>query len=251
MKKYALAAGTFIGLIILWEALVRIFAVPLYILPAPSAIASALVRVMPELWPHVLATLWETVAGILCAIAAAFVLALVMDAFAPVKAALYPLLAMSQAIPVLVIAPLLIIYLGFGILPKIFTVALMCFFPITVSLSASMAQVDQAQINLLRSLGAKGIGQIYRYLKLPAALPGFFSGLRMSATYSVTGAVVGEWLSADKGLGFVMLRAKNAYMLDRVFAIVLLIVLLSLLLLGLTVLLEKIALPYRYKKTIY
>jgi ABC-type nitrate/sulfonate/bicarbonate transport system permease component len=126
----------------------------------------------------------------------------------------------------------------------------MCFFPVSVNVSAAMAEVDIEVVHMIRSLGG-GAWQIYRRVKFPASLSGFFSGLRICATYSVTGAVVGEWLSSEHGLGFFMLRAKNAYMLDRVFAIIALIAALSLAMLGLAILLERLFMPYKRKKPVY
>jgi ABC-type nitrate/sulfonate/bicarbonate transport system permease component len=136
-----------------------------------------------------------------------------------------------------VLAPLFIIYLGFGAAPKILTVVLMCYFPIAINFLDGMRQADGRLINLVRSFGGSPL-QIYTSVKIPAALPAFFSGLKVAATYSITGAVVGEWLSSDSGLGYYLLRVKNGYQLDRVFAVILTIVLLSLLMNGIVRLLS-------------
>jgi putative hydroxymethylpyrimidine transport system permease protein len=159
----------------------------------------------------------------------AAILAVAMDAWPRFRQAVYPMMVVSQSVPTIILAPLFIIYLGFGLTPKVVTVILMCFFPIAVSLADGLGQVSPKTVDLLRTMGATRL-EIYRIIKLPAAAPYFFSGLRVAATYSIMGAVVGEWLGASAGLGFYMLRVKNAYMLDRVFAVVVLIVLLSLLL---------------------
>jgi ABC-type nitrate/sulfonate/bicarbonate transport system permease component len=219
----------------------------MYILPAPSDVAAAFAAMIPLIGPHLGATACETLLGVFLAACFGLAVAFVMDLAPPVKAALYPLLAVSQAVPVLVVAPLLVIYLGFGLAPKIFTVVLMCFFPVAVNVSAAMADVDAEVVNMIRSLGGDG-RQVYLRVKFPASLDGFFSGLRVCATYGVTGAVVGEWLSSERGLGFFMLRAKNAYMLDRVFAVIALIAALSLAMLGLVVVLERIFMPYKHEK---
>jgi ABC-type nitrate/sulfonate/bicarbonate transport system permease component len=223
----------------MWEALVKIFSIPMYILPSPSNIGKAFLDMRDMLGEHMLATLYETVFGILLAAFLGVLFAFMLHAIPLLRRMLYPLLALTQAIPILVIAPLLIIYLGFGMAPKIFTVVLMCFFPITVFFSAAMENVPEDRIHLLKSFGANRI-HLYTKLYVPAALPAFFSGLRLAATYAVTGAVVGEWLSSEKGLGFIMIRAKNAYMLDRVFAIIFIIIAISLMLLGTVVLLERL-----------
>jgi putative hydroxymethylpyrimidine transport system permease protein len=192
-------------------------------------------------------TFTETIAGLLIAVAMAMILAILMDAFGLFKSAVYPLLVASQTIPIIVLAPLFIIYLGFGMAPKILTVTLMCFFPIAVSFTDGMAQLDSNQVNLVRSFGARGL-QVYKLVKIPAAAPSLFSGLRVAATYSITGAVVGEWLSSESGLGYYLLRVKNGFMLDKVFACIIAIVLLSLLMNVLVKLLEYAVLPHMRQK---
>jgi ABC-type nitrate/sulfonate/bicarbonate transport system permease component len=167
--------------------------------------------------------------GLFVAVVLGSLMAMLMDAFPLLGKLLHPLLVASQSVPMLVLAPLFIIYLGFGLTPKIVTVALMCFFPVAISFADGLADVDKRKVDLVRQMGA-GTLQIYRLVKIPAALTALFSGLHVAASYSVLGAVVGEWLGGEKGLGFYMLRVKNAYMLDRVFAVILVIITLSILL---------------------
>lgn len=231
-------------LLILWETIVRLAAIPAYLLPSPSGIVTALILNFKEFIPHILLTLKETLLGILFAVILGVLVAVVTHLFKPLDRALSPLLIASQTIPILAIAPLLIVYLGFGLLPKVFTVVLMCFFPITISLKDSLSQMDYGYVLLLKSMGADR-WQIILEAELPFAAAGFLSGLRIAATYAVTGAVVGEWLGSDGGLGYLLIRAKNAYMLDRVFAIILLIILISLLLYLSTGLAERLVLPYK------
>ncbi len=216
-------------LLLFWEGIVRLRNIPLYLMPTPSRIVASLWQTREVLLSHSLVSLGEAVLGMLIATALAAVLAMAMDAWPRFRQAIYPMMVVSQSVPIIVLAPLFIIYFGFGLTPKVITVVMMCFFPIAVSLADGLGQVSVKTINLLRTMGATRL-EIYRMIKLPAAAPYFFSGLRVAATYSITGAVVGEWLGANAGLGFYMLRVKNAYMLDRVFAVVVLIVLLSLLL---------------------
>ena len=212
----------------LWELGVRLTHTPLYILPAPSKVLSTFWSDLPTLLSHSATTLSETLLGLALATLLGVVMALLMDAFPNLRLALYPILVATQTIPVIVLAPIFIIYLGFGLAPKILTVVLMCFFPITIAFADAMAQQDIRRINLLRAMGAPP-HQIYTLVKIPGALPSFFSGLKVAATYSISGAVVGEWLASSSGLGYYMLRVKNGYMLDKVFACVLMIALLSLL----------------------
>ena len=228
----------------LWEGAVALFHIPGYLLPPPSGIFVSLIEDFPMFAPHILITMKETLLGILFAIVLGVFIAVLMHVFRPLDKALSPLLVASQTVPILAIAPLLIVYLGFGILPKVFTVVLMCFFPVTVSLKDALKQMDYGYVLLLKSMGANR-WDIIREAELPFAAAGFLSGLKVSVTYAVTGAVVGEWLGSDGGLGYLLLRAKNAYMLDRVFAIILLIVLTSLLLFLTTGLAERLLLPYK------
>ena len=139
--------------------------------------------------------------------------------------------------------------MGFGLAPKVLTVVLMCIFPIVVSFADGMEQIDPNQINLIRAFGANRL-QEYTFVKLPAAAPTLFSGLKVAATYSISGAVVGEWLSSDRGLGYYMLRVKNGYMLDKVFACVLVVIALSLLMNGLVKLFQVLLTPYERRRRV-
>jgi ABC-type nitrate/sulfonate/bicarbonate transport system permease component len=233
----------FCGVLLLWEVFVGISGTPRYVLPAPSAMLTAFLADLPVLVFHARVTLAETLAGMGIAVALGMATAILMDAFAAFKTAVYPLLVVSQTIPVVVLAPVFIIYLGFGMAPKVLTVTLMCFFPIAVSFADGMSQVDPRQADLARAFGARPV-QVYTAVRIPAAAVSLFSGVKVAATYSITGAVVGEWLSSDSGLGYYILRVKNGYMLDRVFAGILAVVLLSLLMNGLVRLLKYLCLPH-------
>lgn len=217
--------------IALWEGCVRLFNVPLYILPAPSKICEALVENAGELAGHTLVTLEEAVIGLVIALIFAMLTAILMDMSKTFRHSVYPHLVVTQTVPVMVLAPLFSIWLGFGMAPKVLMVIFMCYFPIAISFADGLAQVDPKQVNLLRSFQASR-RQIYTMVKIPAAAPSLFSGLKVSATYCVGGAIVGEWISASAGLGYYMLRVKNGYMLDKVFATVVVVVVVSLLLNG-------------------
>ncbi|MEG1583536.1 MAG: ABC transporter permease [Anaerovorax sp.] len=246
-KKIIWPVITLVVLMALWEFFVRITETPLYILPAPSKIFSTLLDEAPILWGHSLITLEETFLGLGIAIVLSFVLSILMDHFEGFKLAAYPILVVSQTIPVIVLAPIFIIYMGFGIGPKILTVVLMCFFPIAVSLTDGMAQANTDQINLVRSFGANPF-QVYTFVKLPSAMSSLFSGLKVAATYSITGAVVGEWLSSNSGLGYYMIRVKNGFMLDKVFACILVIIILSLFMNGIVKVLSLLFLPHEKRE---
>ena len=250
MKKNAVPAIFIVSLIAVWELVVRVFNVPLYILPAPTRVIKTLFTELPVLSTHVGITVLEALCGISISLVFALMLGILMDCFPMVRQAVYPLLVVTQTVPMIVLAPLFIIYMGFGIAPKILTVVLMCFFPIAVSFSDGLAQVDEEYVHLVRSYGASKL-MAYRLVKIPAAIPSLLSGLKVAATYSISGAVVGEWIGAQKGLGYYLLRVKNGYMLDKVFACVLIIVFLSLCMNGIIHLYQMIALPYMRKENKY
>ena len=241
-KQLIIPVLTFLGLIGVWEMLIRLMEVPSYIIPAPSKIVLAMVSEREVLLLHGIVTMKETLIGIFVALVLSVVLAVIMDRFKLLYSAAYPILVVSQTVPVIVLAPIFIVCFGFGILPKILIVVLMCFFPIVISFADGMRQVDVNQVNFVILLGAGSL-KLYFYVKIPAALPSLFSGLKVAATYSISGAVVGEWLASDSGLGYYMLRAKNAFMMDKVFASVVVVVLLSLCMNGVVKLFQRILMP--------
>ncbi|MDK2941228.1 MAG: NitT/TauT family transport system permease protein [Acetobacterium sp.] len=218
-----------LAILILWELVVNLGVVERYTLPSPSDIVNALIVNGSDIMMHTGVTFFEGMTGLLAAVFLALIMAVAMDQFPMVKKAIYPVLVISQTVPIIVIAPLLAMWFGFGIAPKIFVVVLVCFFPITVNLIEGLQSVDGELINLVRSMGATK-GQIFAKIKFPSALPYFFSGLKIAATYSIMGAVIGEWLGGKAGLGVYMLRARHAFALDLVFASIVVIVILSIIL---------------------
>lgn len=246
MKK-SLPVVLICALLLLWEACVRMLRIPLYVLPAPTQVIAALIGDIPTLARHALISLAEALLGMGISLALALVLGVLMDAFPTFKRCVYPILVITQTVPMIVLAPIFIIYMGFGLAPKILTVTMMCFFPIAVSFADGMAEVDAGYVNLLRTYGASRL-QLYTLAKMPASLPSLLSGLKVAATYSVSGAVVGEWIASQAGLGYYLLRVKNSYMLDKVFACVLVIILLSLAMNGLIRLMQRVLTPQTHMK---
>ena len=224
--------------LILWQLVSALHIVQAYMLPSPLATAKAFIGDFRLLCYHLVATLQEAVLGLLLSLLFAFVTALVMDSFAFVKAALYPLLVVTQTVPTIAIAPLLILWLGYGIAPKVALIVITCYFPLTISLLTGFASADCDTIKLLQSMGAHK-KQIFTFVKVPASLPHFFSGLKISVSYSLIGAVISEWLGGMRGLGVYMIRVKKSYSFDKMFAVIFLISALSLLLMKVTGLLEK------------
>jgi ABC-type nitrate/sulfonate/bicarbonate transport system permease component len=198
---------------------------------------------MPVIAPHLIATVRATVVGIVAALLVSAVFGAAMALIPAVRTALYPLVIVSQTVPLIALAPLFVLWFGFGLLPKVLVVALVCFFPILVNLIEGQDAVDPDQIDLLRSMGA-GRLEIFRRVLVPASIPYLFAGLRISATYSVMGAVIGEWLGGSEGIGVYMLRSQKAFALDRVFAAIAIVVALSFCVFGIVVAAQYVATPW-------
>jgi len=226
-----------------WEGGVRWLAIPEWILPGPVRIARTFAGTLPLMLKHGQTTMAECLVGFVAAIILAFMIALVMDEITPVKKAVYPIMVASQTVPIISVAPLFIIWFGYGVLPKIIVVILVCFFPIAISLLGGLAGVDREYLELFRSMGA-GRLQTLRMVKLPLALPAFFSGLKISASYSVMGAVIGEWLGAKEGLGTYMTLSQHSFQVDRVFAAIVAITLLSFALVAAVGWAERMVIPW-------
>ncbi|AGX43428.1 ABC transporter permease [Clostridium saccharobutylicum] len=233
-----------LGLLILWQLVVSIGGIEKYILPAPSDVIKVIIKDFNVMLPHILITLYEGIVGFILSTVAALILAIIMDMSALVKKALYPLFVISQTIPIIALAPLFIIWFGFGTLPKIIVVILVCFFPIVISISDGLESVDKDFINHFKLMGASRI-KVFLHLKLPYGILSFFSGMRIAATYSIMGAVVGEWLGGDKGIGVYMTRARSAYALDKMFAAIIIIVVVSMGIFILVTFIEKILTPWK------
>ena len=234
-------------LLLLWELIVDIGRIPLYVLPAPSDTLAAFWTDIKELSAHALVTVLEALAGMLISFVLGIVMGIMIDAMPTFRRCIYPILVVTQTVPVIVLAPIFIIYMGFGYAPKILTVVLMCFFPIVVSFSDGLGEMDPGYLNLIKAYGGTR-WQVYRLVKIPSALISLISGLKVAATYSISGAVVGEWIASQNGLGYYLIRAKNGYMLDKVFACVLMIILLSLLMNSLVKVFGRIVLPGKHTR---
>jgi NitT/TauT family transport system permease protein len=231
------------ALLVAWEAYCRLAGVSPVVLPAPSRILEQLWAFRGDAVRHALPTLTETAVGLAVSIVVSVAAAVLMDRFATVRRALEPLLVASQTVPVVAIAPLLVLWFGFGLAPKILIVVLVTFFPVTIALLDGFAAASGEATDLLHSFGASR-GQVFRKLRWPAALPSFFTGLRIAATYGVIGAVFGEYVGAYEGLGIWMQLSQNAFRTDLVFAAILLAAVLSVALFGLVVVVERLAIPW-------
>ncbi|MBO8158678.1 ABC transporter permease [Thermosyntropha sp.] len=230
-------------LLFLWEFGVRFYEIKPWILPGPVKVLSSLIKEHNLLLMHTGITLFEALTGFLLAVILAFITAFLLTHVEWLNRAFYPLLIISQTVPLIVLAVLFTLWFGWGLTPKIIIVVLVCFFPVTINFIEGINSVDPDQVHLFRSMGANK-WTIFRLVKLPSALPAFFSGLRIAATYSIMAAVIGEWLGAQKGLGYFMTLKQKSFAIDEVLAAVFIICLMSFLLVKAVDFLEYIMLPW-------
>lgn len=235
-------------LVVAWEASTRAFEVPAWILPAPSQIGLAAVQAGATLPGHLRTTITEALTGLAIAATLGVAVALVMASSGLARRVVYPLIVISQNVPLIVLAPLLVIWFGFGMLPKVLIVALVGFFPIAVGMTEALLRADPEMIELVRSMGASRM-QVLRTVRLPGALPAFFAGLRISATYAIFGAVIGEWVGASSGLGLFITRSQRAYRTDQVFVAVIVIAALSIALFYIVGYAARLAMPWQAATT--
>ncbi|MBR6645558.1 MAG: ABC transporter permease [Clostridia bacterium] len=245
MLKRSIPSITAVALLLLlWQTVCAVGVIPSYMLPSPLEVLRAFISEFPQLFENSLITLEEAFVGLFLGVSVGFAAAVLMDTFSVLYKAFYPLLVITQTVPSVAIAPLLVLWFGYEMTPKIVLIVISTFFPVTVGLLDGFRSVDKDAVNLLRSMGADRL-QIFRYIKFPSALPQLFSGLRIAAAYSVVGAVISEWLGGFGGLGVYMTRVKKAFAFDKMFAVIFLISGISLALMALVGLMEKKCMPYR------
>jgi ABC-type nitrate/sulfonate/bicarbonate transport system permease component len=230
-------------ILIVWQAVCSLGMIDSFLLPSPVQVVKAFVEELPVLMEHSMVTLTEALVGLFLGILLGFVMAVLMDQFEPLYKAFYPLIVLTQTVPTVAIAPLLVLWFGYEMAPKVILIVITTFFPITVGLLNGFKSADKDSINLLRAMGASKL-QIFKIVKLPGALSQFFAGLRISASYAVVGAVISEWLGGFSGLGVYMTRVKKAFSFDKMFAVIFLISIISLLLMKCVDLLQKKCMPW-------
>ncbi|WP_066498945.1 ABC transporter permease [Abyssisolibacter fermentans] len=217
----------FIGIIILlWHISVSYGYIQPYMLPLPKDVIITFFKILPECKEHILVTVQEAVYGLLIAVVFSIILASLMDNIKILRKAIYPVLVISQTIPVIVLSPLFAVWFGMYMLPKVIMVVIVCFFPIVISLLEGLESVDEDLINMMKSMGASKF-KIFTLVKFPASMVNFFSGLKVAATYSFMGAIIGEWMGGKAGLGLYILRVKKSFLVDKLFAAILLIIIFS------------------------
>ncbi|MFD0711205.1 ABC transporter permease [Paenibacillus sp. GCM10027626] len=240
-------AAVLASLILIWQAAVAFFRLDPWLLPAPSAIAKEFLAVAPRLYDHASTTISLTLLGFAAGSAAGFVLAALLHMIPGAKAGFYPLLVLTQNVPVFVLIELFVIWFGFGLLPKVLLLMLVCFFPVAVAMLTGLTQADPKLVMYMKMIGATRKQMFWR-LELPNAISYLFSGLKIAATYSVISAIYVDTIGSGKGLGAFIRLASKGFQTSRVFVGIVTIVAMSLLLFGLIAILERLFVRWRAPK---
>jgi ABC-type nitrate/sulfonate/bicarbonate transport system permease component len=247
MRRAALVALLLLAFVAAWQGLASLHSVDDLTLASPVETLGALRDDWSLLMHNAGVTLLEVALGLAISVAAGLLFAVAMHLSRSLREAAYPLLVASQAIPIVVLAPIFVLAFDYGIGPKLAIVALICFFPITVNVLDGLRSVEPDLLKLMRSLGASRLATL-RKVELPAALPFFFSGLRVAATVSVIGAVFGEWAGADEGLGRLVLLGNNQLQTPRVYAGIVILTLMAVALFALVTVAERVACPWNRRE---
>lgn len=232
------------ALLVIWQIWVRAADTPRWMLPAPTDIVESLREDWRLLAEHTRVTLTEVLVGFAIALVAGLMTGIAIDSSRLIERALYPLLIASQTIPMVVLAPLFLIWFGYGLLPKVLITALVAYFPLAVNTVDGLKSTDRELIKLLTSMGSSP-WQIFRLAKVPSALPHIFGGARISVAFSVIGAVFGEFVGAKAGLGYLMDRSAPQFETPRVFACIVILAAMGVSLFMIVSLVERFALPWR------
>ena len=230
-----------------WQIYVWLSDIRPQVLPGPIRIIRESVESAGSIWEHSLVTMSEVAAGFAISVACALVLGLLLDLSTPVRRALYPIIVASQTVPIPVVAPLMIVWFGFGVTPKIIVIGLFTFVPIVLGFAAGLASTERPTLNLMRTFGSSR-WQMYRYVKIPAALPDLFTGLRIAAIYAVLGAIFGELAGATDGLGIFLEQSRLSFRTDLVFGAIFVVAVLSYLLFLAVVLVERRTIPWHFQR---
>jgi NitT/TauT family transport system permease protein len=210
--------ATFAALLVAWQFLVRLFGVPEYILPLPTEFLHKLVESRALIWQHTLVTASEVLLGFIFAAAIGVPLGLMIVSFKWLERSLYPLIVFFQLIPKIAVAPLFVVWFGFGPFPKVLLTFMLCFFPTLVASMTGFRALDERVLYLTRSMGANA-GQTFRYIRLPSAVAHIFGGFKVSIVFAATGAIVAEFVGSNSGLGYLLLRATSYLDMPLIFAV--------------------------------
>jgi ABC-type nitrate/sulfonate/bicarbonate transport system permease component len=226
-----------------WEVLVRLLGIPTFVLPAPSRIVNEIFAERAIIFGHLQVTLAVILSGYALAAVVGFCLSILIVYSTPFRRGVLPLIVASQTIPVIAIAPILVIWFGYNVAPRIIITALVAFFPLTVAFVTGLQALETEFINFFRSLNANGY-QIFLKLRLPAALPNIFAGLKVATTLAVIGATISEWVGASAGLGYLMAQDTQQLNTTRVFAALVVLGLVGMAFFALVGLIEKLFMPW-------
>jgi NitT/TauT family transport system permease protein len=243
VRESAAPLLTFAFLLVLWEASTDYFRIPTWLLPSPSTIAVAFIDWRVELWNHFLTTLSETLIGFALSIALAVPLAVAVVYSPFLRKSIYPILLALQSVPKVAIAPLLALWIGFGMLPKVLVVFLVCFFPIIVATATGLASVSVPVMDLIRSLSANQF-QTFIKIRFPTAMPHIFVGLKIAITFAVIGAVIGEFVGSESGLGYLILVSSSQARTPVAFAALTILTVMSIVLYYIIEFIERISVPW-------
>lgn len=230
--------------VLLWEAIVRTGWIAPYLLPSPAAVLEGFVNDWRLVWDHTLSTLRIAVIGYAAGCAVGLIVAFALHLIPILRTAFAPLIILSQNIPIVVLAPLLVVWFGFGLAPKIILLTMVCFFPVAIATLGGLSRADRNMVGYMRMAGASR-WQMFAKLELPWSLPAMFSGLKVASAYSILGAVVGEWSGAQKGLGIYLNLMQAGYRVDRMFVAIAVIALLSLAMFAAVALLERVLIRWQ------
>lgn len=234
----------FLGVLLLfWQFLTFFEIVPSFMLPSISDVIKAFIADFSLLMENLQTTLLEAFIGLGISVLLAFVFSVLMDRYEGFYQGLYPIVVLSQTIPTVAIAPLLVLWLGYGMTPKVVLIVIVCFFPMTLNLLEGLRSVDPDMLVLMKTMNTSYLKVLW-HVKLPASLGAFFTGLKIAVSYAVVGAVIAEWLGGTSGLGVYMTRVRKSYAYDKMFAVIILTSIISLLLLLVVSSIQKKVMPW-------
>ena len=230
-------------IVVAWDLSIKLFRIPAYQIPAPGDVVAVLLSDWPELLRQAWPTTYATVFGFLLSALFGIPTAMLIAGSKTVESYVYPLLVFSQSVPKIAIAPLFVVWFGFGIIPKVISAFLLGFFPVVVSAVQGFKSVDPDMVDLARAMQGSRF-QVFRAVNLPHALPAIFSGLKVSVTLAVVGAVVGEFVGSNSGIGYVMQRSIGTFDLPTMFAALVILALLGVILFWIVDRIERLVLPW-------
>ncbi len=245
LRAWAAPVTILLGIFVLWELGVQVLDIPKWQLPSPSEIGRELAASRSLLLEHTLVTLEEIVLGFIAALASGLLLATAIAYSRILERSVYPIVIASQTVPIIAIAPLLLIWVGYGIAPKVIVVALICFYPIAVNTVDGLKAVDPDMVNMMKTLGASR-WQVFTKLQMPTAMPYMFSGIKVGISVSVIAAVIGEWVGASAGLGYLITYSQPLFLTARVFAAIVVLSAMGISLFVLASVVERMMLPWYY-----